>query len=299
MNSVEEFMEYYGLIEIPDDDDVITESLSATFGKISRSLSDMDHIKKTWNSIISRFTRKSIEKIVPKKEARKLIDLYKDMITDSKYSSYKSKFDKLCKAFGIPNSETIIESFQVGNVEGDPENMKMILKYSHGRKRVIIPNGLCLIHNAESSNLTELKPAFKTKKNSKIMFPTQRCYFKLGKETKPSNNNNEKDSRKYTTKETFQTAYIDPVSANFNNSAVYIDTNQPIKMVKFSDKMKKIFGFTKESASEQELDAKLFIYEQEMVGKITAEERDTLLERVNEVSDIISLMNEEGDGKCE
>lgn len=298
MNSVEEFMEYYGLIEVPDDDDAIMESISSTFGELSRSVSDMDHIKKTWNSIISKFTRKTVEKVVPKKEAKYLIDLYKNMLSDDKYLTYKSKFNKLCKAFGIPNNETIIESFKIGNVNGDPESMKIVLKYSHGRKRVIIPNGLCLIHNGESENVKELKPSFRAKNNGKLMYSTQRCYFKLGKEKKIVSSNS--DSKKFTPKETFQTAYIDPISANFDNSAVYIDTSQPIKMMKFSDKMKKLFGALHEAVSDDNIDAKLFIYEQEMLGNITSDERDSLLERVSEMSDIIQMINnnEEGDS-CE
>lgn len=43
--SVDEFMEYYGLIEIPEDE-YMTESIKTAIGKASRSLSDWSEIKK-------------------------------------------------------------------------------------------------------------------------------------------------------------------------------------------------------------------------------------------------------------
>lgn len=280
-NSVEEFMEYYGLIEIPDDDDVITESLGTTIGRISRSVSDWSEIKKTWGKIVNRFTKKTVEKNLNKKDADTVVKTYKGMLDSKGYRDYKKKFDSICRLMGIPSGNTTIESIQIGPVEGQKDMRKIRIKYSSGRKRVIIPNGLRLTHTSNNPNVKELKPAFKGKGGSKICFSTPRCYFKLNKETPtPSSSGGQ---IKYTPKTNFQTAYIDSFTTNPVGGVVYIDSAFPIQLVKFSDKMKEVY---KESYDDC-LDSKLFCYEKFNESEINKDELDTLIERIDETADII------------
>lgn len=278
--SVDEFMEYYGLIEIPEDE-YMTESIKTAIGKASRSLSDWSEIKKTWNNIISRFVKKTVEKTVPKKDADKIIETYKKAINSKGFHEYKRKFDDVCKLVGIPSNNTTIESIWVGPADDNKGMHNIKVKYSSGRKRVIIPNGLRLSYTSSKPNVKELIPRFKGKGSSKLCFSSPRCYFKLSKET--PNVSDSGNSVRYTPKNNFQTAYIDAMTTGPNGGVVYIDSSFPIQLVKFKDKMKEVY---KESYNDI-LDSKLFCYERYNKNELDKNELNYLLERIDENANIL------------
>ena len=116
------------------------------------------------------------------------------------------------------------------------------------------------------------------------MYPTPRIFFTLGREIKPTQAGLEnKSTYKYTPKENFKFGYIDPTYTSFATGAIYIETVNPIAVMDFNERMKKIYI---ESADNFDVNSitnklRLIIYEAEMRGDITKEQEKILFEYVN------------------
>ena len=281
--SLEEFMEYYGLVEI--EDDVYEETVKSKLGEYIRSLRDTDLIKKSWNKLASGFKHSESSKLVTdEKVLKQLKEDYLVLRKEPNYSKYKKSFDNMCKFFALPTNETIIE-----NVDFIRKNdgVEVKLRYSSGRKRIMIPNGTCLLHVSPVAGIKELEPTFKSKTEGKYMYPSKRVYFTLGRKVKSNKAGLEKQKKsyKYTPKENVQTAYIDPALANYKVGAVYIDTSFPVPVEDYDTKMAKLQNIKESITNDDVLNAKLIVYEKEANGEITKEQMYQLLEMVDELAE--------------
>ena len=104
------------------------------------------------------------------------------------------------------------------------DGVEVKLRYSSGRKRIMIPNVTCLLHVSPVAGIKELEPTFKSKTEGKYMYPSKRVYFTLGRKVKSNKAGLEKQKKsyKYTPKENVQTAYIDPALANYKVGAALL-----------------------------------------------------------------------------
>lgn len=81
---------------------------------------------------------------------------------------------------------------------------------------------------------------------------------------------------KYTPVETIKIAHIDQACTSYKMGAVYVDSNHPIKVKKFTTK-----NFKPTSVNENVLDTKIKIYESEAMLDITEDERKELIQEIN------------------
>lgn len=227
--SLEEFVEYYGLTIIDDNDDIIQESFASKIGAIERKIHDDNFIKRTWENLSSKISHKKITKKVSESDYRDLQKNY-DILKSSKiYETYKKAYEKICKFFNLPPQETTIKSI---TLEDDKKNNTFLvtINFHVGKKKIVIPNGVQLIHTSPSSNIKEIVPKFYSKKQGMYMWPTKRVYFTLDKaiDQKKVGIDKENKSFMYTPKETIKTAYIDSELPKFSMSCIYVDTAFPI-----------------------------------------------------------------------
>jgi len=223
--SLEEFVEYYGL-QIVEDDEVIEESFASKIGSIERKLKDSDFIKKTWNELTSKIIHKDMTKEVKESDYKYLQENYDVLKTSKIYEKYKKAYENICKFFNLTPSETTIRSLEFK----DGDKKTVTISYHAGKKKIVIPNGVKLIHTSANDNIKELEPKFCSKKSGMYLWPTRRVYFTLGKAIDQKKVGVDRNSKsfKYTPKETIKTAYIDSELPSYNMACIFVDTQFPI-----------------------------------------------------------------------
>ena len=232
INSLEEFLEYYGL-EFADDDEVIKESFNAAMGHMARKKMDYQYFKNLWRDRIGRHEFK--KKTVPlnEKQYKKLLKDYETLQTSKDYIIYKRAYEDICKFFTLKLEYTSIKGINF-DLDLNTNDRKAIIEYYEGKRKIIIPNDTTLIHTSKEGNIKELKPSFCSKVKGLFMWPSKRVYFSLGKKLSADEIHERNNTGKlyhYTPAETIRTAYIDPEITNFNSASVYVDTSFPIKVI--------------------------------------------------------------------
>ena len=226
--SVDDFANYYGLEEIFDDENEVTESVKSFVGSVVRKSVDGTYIRDTWNQLAKNFeTNHIIRKLKGKEveEAKKNYEIMKE--EDKSFMKYKSAFNKLCKILGLPNNETIIERVTIDkDKDGDDE---INVRYSKGKRKFMVPNGVTLIHVSPMDNLRELKPSFKSKVKGKYMYSSSRVFFTLSKDISKNKAGLEHQTlHRYTPKENIRVVFIDQTYRDYGTGAVYVETRFPI-----------------------------------------------------------------------
>lgn len=224
-----EEMVQQGIVPIDGEFDVVTESISATMGKISRSIESFKDLREKWKSIIDKFKfKKWLDKIPRnKKELEDVKKSYNCISNTDNFKEYKKNFAYLCKFFGLDLDNTVIEDI----IFKDDDTISC--RYSTGSKvKVVIPNGSRLMH-VSPNKFSELVPTFRSKTKGKYLYPSKRAFFTISKEIKKNKAGLEHSSKlyKYTPKENIKTAYIDPSCISQGQGSVFIDTqfNIPVK----------------------------------------------------------------------
>lgn len=276
-NTLEEFMEFYGL-EFAEDDDIFNEStkeaihnvsssIKETLGTISRKIGGKKDFKKKWQSnsnLIKHKVREVNHDEMKKGDLDELKKHYKTVSDTSNYHKYLGSFKWICKFFGISNNATIDHLWF--------KDDSVVLDYNDSDpKKIILPADSELVHISPNENIKELEPTFKSKTKGKYMYPKKRVFFTIGKKTASKRNTGLEGQKtfKYHPKENIKTAFIDPSYPEFKKGYVYVDTSFPIPVERV-DKSKAI----KESVDE----TMLLLYESEMNGDISKDELNYLLD---------------------
>ena len=281
-NSIDEFIEHYGLIEIPSEDEVVTESLKATIGAIIRDAKDWKELKEKWKGMIGKFVKQTAEYEVSKADAQKVNEAYKTMVSSKSYNEYKKAFELICKLIKQPVDGTSIYNVWLNKSKSSDDKFVIRVQYTHGKRKVIIPNGLRLAYTSPKTNLKELAPLYKTGENSKSFHSSPRCYFKLHAD-KPIHG--ESKLTTYTPKITFQTAFIDSLSMGPKGGLVYIDTKYPVSLVKFNDKADNANEST--DMDDDLNDSQLFAFEKYNNGELTTDEFNYVMDVIDEHSSLL------------
>lgn len=223
-----DFMEYYGLEFADEEGEEYTESISQKIGELQRQKSGKELMKKFWHDASSSIKKTYVSKFLNKKEVNELHSINEKIKKTEKYSDYKKLFDRICRMFGIQSKGTVIKKIKISIDECS-------LDYSSGnRKRITVPNGYCLIHKTNRSNLTELKPAFRSSDTGGLLYDTPRVYFSLVKDTFTDKLMNKFDRKKnygshsYIPKDVIRTAFIDPSAPSFSAGSLFVETGFPI-----------------------------------------------------------------------
>lgn len=105
---------------------------------------------------------------------------------DISYEEYKKYYDVLCKTVGIPNNSTIKEAMMLRS-RGHDKKLDTICKADSLRTKLIYKKDTRLFHTSEVSNITALKPKFRSVVEdeedgrryfiTQALFPTPRVYF--------------------------------------------------------------------------------------------------------------------------
>ena len=224
---------------------------------IKNRVSNVSDLYKQWKKYTNTFVKhKWIHRYINEKQKAALQKHYETLRAEKvNYSTYKRSFAAICKFFGLPTNTIIIENITFSKDRQDREQDIVSVGYSKGLVKVTIPEGIRLIH-VTPVDVDELKPSFRSKVVGKYLYPTKRVYFTCIKVIEDNKAGLEgKKSNKYTPKTPITTAYIDPACSEFSYNAVYVETDTPIPVEKFStfkDKIKDKLSFNKHKDNEKE-----------------------------------------------
>ena len=199
-------------------------------------------LKKQWKEAASEFTkRKWVHRYIDDKQKESLKKHY-DNLTDEKvnYSTYKRSFNAICKFMGIP-ADTVIIEWLCFQYDKEQKCDKVAVRFTKGRVKVKIPEGVQLIHVSPVEGITALEPTFRSKSAGKFLYPNKRVYFTVIKEINSFKLGVDKKAKtfKYTPKNHIEYAYIDSSYPQFAYGSIFVETDTSIPVVnikrKFSD----------------------------------------------------------------
>ena len=243
---------YNNYIDSSYNDHLIEEGIKDDIGQ---AVSNIIELKKQWQKKADTFvTHKWIDRYINEKQ-KAMLDKYYDDLTreDVSYGDYKKAFNFICKFMGLPSKAVIIENLVFNKDKTDKEQMKVAVRYSKGLFKVKIPKSVMLIHVSPADNIQELIPSFRSKTKGKYMYPSKRVFFTVLKAVSGFKGGNENTkTTKYTTKETYTEAWIDPTYNTFMDNAVYIETDKPIPVMKLKNKLSNLFNLRRESVTDLE-----------------------------------------------
>jgi hypothetical protein len=232
-----------------------------TEGVISDTKSNISNIvdlRNQWKKIADKFEmHKFIERYIKDDKQDKLVHKHFDIICDDNvnYGEYKRSFAYLCSFFGLPNKGVIIE--WITFYEGKDGQKIAKLRFSKGLAKVNIPEGMRLFHSTTVKGIDNLIPAFKSKTKGKYFYPSKRVFFTVQKNINPYKFGSGKhkylniaDTKmyKYTPKQLYQTAYIDPsysLKSEGGLRSVYIETDKNIPVVDITNAKTDLFNNVK------------------------------------------------------
>ena len=228
-----------------------TETLDeAVVDDIKKNLANIKDLKDQWKKSTKSFVEhKWIYRYINESQKAKISSYYQKLCEEEiSYSDYKRYFSHICKFMGIPNTGVIIENLVFRKDDKDKDQDIIAVQYSKGTVKVKIPDGVRLIHVSPADNIQELIPSFRSKFTGRYLYPSKRCFFTVAKEIKPTQARLEGQKlTRYTPKDKYTEAYIDPTYTKYKDRSVYIETLKPIPVVKFYKLMEQIFGKIKDT----------------------------------------------------
>lgn len=223
----------------------------STIDDIKKTVINVSDLWKQWQKYTKTFVKhKWIYRYVTEKQ-KEAIKKHYDVLCNEKtnYSTYKRSFAAVCKFFGLPNNTIILENIVFKKDSQDKDQDIVAVRYSKGVAKVIIPDGIRLIHSTPV-DITELKPAFRSKTVGKYMYPTKRVFFTCIKAIEANKAGLEgKKTNKYTPKTPIKVAYIDPTYTDFSSNSVYVETETPIPVENYKTLMERLSSTVKQAAS--------------------------------------------------
>ena len=222
---------------------------------IKKAVSDTLDMRAQWKKVADSFVKhKWLYRYITDKQKVQLEKHYA-AVCDEKtpYSIYKRSFNAICKFMGVPHHMVIIENMSFSKDKQDKEQWEVAIKYSKGLAKVKIPEGVRLIHVSPVEGIKELIPSFRSKVKGKYMYPTKRVFFTVTKDIKPTQAGLEgQKTNRYTPRQDINEAFIDPTYSEFSSGSVYVETDNPIPVMSFKNKMLKLFGLNKKKNDKKE-----------------------------------------------
>lgn len=211
---------------------------------IKKDILNVTDLWKQWEKSTGSFVKhKWIYRYIDEKQ-KAALQKHMDVVCAEKpfYSAYKRSFNAICKFIGLPNDSVILENVVFKKDEKDKDQDIIAVKYSKGKVKVTIPDGIQLIHTTPAAGIKELIPSFKSKVAGKYMYPTRRVFFSCIKPIAATQAGLEgKKLVRFTPKERITTAYIDPTYSEFSSNSVYVETERPIPVESFRTFIDKLF----------------------------------------------------------
>lgn len=221
---------------------------------IKTNIKNTKDLKDQWKVVADKFVKhKWIYRYINDKQKLQLEKHYAVLTDDNvTYSAYKKSFKFICNFIGIPYNVVIIENMVFNKNKDDKKQWELSLKYSKGLAKVLIPDGISLIHVSPVDGIKELIPSFKSKTKGKYMYPSKRVFFTIAKDIKPNQAGLEgQKTHRYTPKENIKHAYIDPTYSDFGSGAVYVEKETPISVEKIEKKLFDLFNLGKSKKEEK------------------------------------------------
>ena len=224
---------------------------------IKRDVLNVADLYKQWkNSAGNMIEHKWIFRYITPEQKERLEKHYDVLKSENvNYSTYKKSFNFISKFMGLPSDSIILENVVIKK-DGRDKNQDVIhVKYSKGKIKVNIPDGVRLMHvraEEDGNHIDHLIPSFRSRVVGKYMYPSKRCYFTCIKAINPGKAGFEGKTNfnKYTPKTPIKTAYIDPACADFGNNAVYVETETPIPVERLSSFFERLFKNKKDGDNE-------------------------------------------------
>lgn len=202
--------------------------------------------KQLWDSWMTKtnhfVTHRWIYRLINEKQKEQIQKHYEKLCDDNVfYSVYKKSFDAICKFVGLTGN-VILENIVFSKDKQDPDSWKVAVKYSKGLIKVLLPEGIKLIHTAPAEVADNIErqglvPAFRSKTKGKYLYPNRRIFFTIGHQVSANKAGLENKKTVKFIAEGIKEVYIDPTYNDYFSKCVYVDSETPIKVTR-ADKIK-------------------------------------------------------------
>lgn len=152
------------------------------------------------------------------------------------YKTYKKAFDRICYFCHIVSRGVIFVKYELK--KGKSDKNSFYLKYNYNTKRMTLPEGSQLYHISKVDGITELMPFFRGKSEKGYKYDKPRIYLTIRKNMPKlmADYGSAKKTYTYIVKQPIRNVYVDPLLWGYASGAVYVETNNPIKVEQITDR---------------------------------------------------------------
>lgn len=209
------------------------ESVLGKIGQKLREADDTRVVSKTWHKSAETKGFKRVVKTVDDDEYDDIKETIEKIYADNiSYMQYKPLFKKLCYYGGIDTNGVLLKK-PVLKKGKDGKNV-FIFTYTRNRKPMTLSGDSGLYHQTRNKlEVNELKPFFRGKADKGYLYEKPRIYFSLSKNMSrfcADYKRSESKIYKYRVLENISMVYVDPLVWSYPQGAVYVETDQPIKV---------------------------------------------------------------------
>ena len=160
-----------------------------------------------------------------------LKEVFDNLHTVESYSEYKKNFDELCKYCHIVPDGVIITKHVLTKGKGENDN-SILVEYSANTKKITLPDDCRLYHMSKVANIKELEPFFRGKSERGYLYDKPRIYFTIRRfmPKLAADYGVTAKVHKYICMEDIKEVYVDPLVWSNVAGAVYIETNNSVKV---------------------------------------------------------------------
>lgn len=219
----------------------------AVIENIKKEVINVSDLWKQWIKAAKNFvTHKWIYRYINEKQKVQL-QKHHDILCaeNTNYSQYKKSFKYICNFMGLSTDDIILEDVVFKKDTKDKYQDIIAVKYSKGKIKVTIPDGIYLIHARamdEKETMSELVPSFRSKTKGKYMYPSKRCFFTCVKPIENKKAGIQGTTKKFTPKDPIKVVYIDPSYIDFKTNSVYVETESNIPVEDYKGLLNRIFN---------------------------------------------------------
>ena len=232
------------------DESVLVSLDEGLVGDMIHKYKQLKDLKQEWEKALKNFVyRRNISRMITTQQEEMCQRYYEILKSDNpSYGEYKKAFNFICSFMGLTNKDVIIEYIRFDDDKYDKDRRSITVRYSKGKAKVKIPDGMSLVHVSPVKGIQALNPTFKSKQAGTYLCPDRRVYFTIAKDIKANRAKLENlKLYRYRPTQKYTEAYIDPACQTFDLRAVYIESNKPIPVepyYTYLDRIKnKIYGF--------------------------------------------------------
>lgn len=168
-------------------------------------------------------------------EYEDMLDTLKTLRKCETYREYKPAFEKLCKFCHIVPDGTVIRKIQIKSGSEKDRNY-MYVEYAYNTRKIKLEDGQKLFHVSKIDGIQKLTPFFRGKSERGYLYYKPRIYLTVYKKMPKimADYGAKTKMHHYEVTGNVSEVYVDPLLPYGAQGAVYVETNSPIPVKKFT-----------------------------------------------------------------